>query len=70
MKSFARSASTPRNILYGILYEIIKKHERVRKGAKGMDFNNYTSRILTIKEAEEGSRRFAKKTKTDSFSEH
>ena len=28
-----------------------------------MDFNNYANHILTMEEAEEGSRRFAKKKK-------
>ena len=37
--------------LYRIYYETNKKHEDVRKVTKGMDFNNYTSRILTIEEA-------------------
>ena len=57
---------------YVILYETNKKHKGVRKWTKGMDFNNYANHILTMEEAEEGSRRFAKKKKkkTDPFSEH
>ena len=39
----------------------------MRKGTKGMDFNNYASRIMTIKEAKEGTRRFAKKQKQTHF---
>ena len=31
-----------------------------------MDFNNYANHILTMEEAEEGSRRFAKKNKNRS----
>ena len=53
--------------LYGIYYETNKKHKGVRKGTKGMDFDNYASRILTIKVAKEGSRRFAKKQKQTCF---
>ena len=53
--------------LYGILYETNKKHRRFRKGTKGMDFDNYASRILTMEEAEEGSRRFAEKQKQTCF---
>ena len=32
-----------------------------------MDFDNYASRILTMEEAEEGSRRFAEKQKQTCF---
>ena len=53
--------------LYGIYHETNKKHKAVRKGTKGMDFDNYSSRILTIEEAKEGSRRFAKKQKQTRF---
>ena len=49
--------------LYGIYYETKKKHERVRKGTKGMDFDKYAGRIFTIEEAKESTRRFAKKQK-------
>ena len=49
--------------LYGIYYETNKKHKGVRKGTKGMDFDNYASRIFTTDEAEEGTKRFAKKQK-------
>ena len=53
--------------LYGIFYKTNKKHKGVRKGIKGMECDNYTSWILTIKEAEEDSRRFAKKQKQTRF---
>ena len=53
--------------LYGKYYETNKKHKGVRKGTKGMDFNNYASRTMTIKEAKEGTRRFAKKQKQTRF---
>ena len=53
--------------LYGIYYETSKKHKDLKKGTKGMDFDNYASRILTIEEAKEGSRRFAKKQKQTRF---
>ena len=53
--------------LYGVYYETNKKHKGVRKGTKGMDFDNYASRILTIKVAKEGSRRFPKKQKQTRF---
>ena len=49
--------------LYGIYYETNKKHKGVCKGTKGMDFDNYASRIFTMDEAEEGTKRFAKKQK-------
>ena len=39
--------------LYGIYYETNKKHKGVRKGMKGMDFDNYASRIFTMDEAED-----------------
>ena len=41
----------------------ITKHKGVRKGTKGMDFDNYASRIFTTDEAEEGTKSFAKKQK-------
>ena len=47
--------------LYGIFYEINKKHKGVRKETKVLDFDNYASRILSIEEAKEGTCRFAKK---------
>ena len=53
--------------LYGIFYEIIKKHKGVRKGTKGMDFDNYVSCILSIKEVKEGTGRFAKERKQTRF---
>ena len=53
--------------LYGIYYETNKKHKGVKKGTKGMDFNNYASRILTLEEAEEGTKRFNKKQKQTWF---
>ena len=49
--------------LCGIYYKTNKKHKSVRNDTKGMDFGNCASRILTIEEAKEGSRRFAKKQK-------
>ena len=48
---------------YGLYYETNKKHKGPRKGTKGMDFDNYASCILPIKEAKEGSRKFTKKQK-------
>ena len=53
--------------LYGILYEVNKKHRRVRKGTKGMDFDNFAGRVLHINEAREGANRFAKKNKQTRF---
>ena len=53
--------------LYKIYYETNKKRNGVRKCIKGMDFDNYASHILTIEEAKEGSRRFAKKQKQIGF---
>ena len=53
--------------LYGIYYERNKKHKGIRKGTKGMDFDNYASRILMLEEAKEGSKRFAKKQKLTRF---
>ena len=53
--------------LYGIYYKTNKKHKGLHKGTKGMDFNNYASQILTMDEAEEGTRRFAKKQKQTWF---
>ena len=49
--------------LYGILYKVNKKLEGIKKGTKGMDFDNYASRILHIDEAREGTNGFAKKNK-------
>ena len=46
--------------LYGIYYETNKKHKGIRKGAKDMDFDNYAGRILTIEEAQDGTKSFAK----------
>ena len=46
--------------LYGIYYETNKKHKCILQGAKGMDFNNYAGRILTIEEAQDGTKSFAK----------
>ena len=53
--------------LYGILYETNKKQKGVRKGTKGMDFDKYASRILTIEDAREGTNRFANKQKQARF---
>ena len=53
--------------LYGIYYERNKKHKGIRKGTKGMDFDNYASHILMLEEAKEGSKRFAKKQKLTLF---
>ena len=53
--------------LYGVYYEAIKKHKVVKKGTKGMDFGIYTSRILTLEEAEKGTKRFSKKQKQTQF---
>ena len=39
----------------------------MRKGTKGMDFENYASRILTIEDARKGTNRFAKKQKQTRF---
>ena len=50
-----------------IYYETNKKHKSVKKGTKGMDFDNYASRILTLEEAEEGTKRFSKKQKQTEF---
>ena len=50
-----------------IYYETNKKHKGMRTGTKGMDVGNYASCILIIKEAKEGSRRFAKKQKQTRF---
>ena len=49
--------------LYGIYYETNKKHKGVKKGTKRMDFDNYVSCILTLEEADEGTKRFCKKQK-------
>ena len=53
--------------LYGIYYETNKKHKGVRKGTKGMDFDNYAGRILTIDEAHDGTKRSSKKQKQTRF---
>ena len=47
--------------LYGVLYEMNKKQNGVKKGTKDMDFDNYASRILTLEDTEEGTSRFAQK---------
>ena len=49
--------------LYGIYYETNEKHKGVRKGAKGMDFDNYASRIFTMEEADERTRRSRRSSK-------
>ena len=46
--------------VYGILFDINKKHMGVKRGAKGMNFEKYARRILTIAEAREGTNRFSK----------
>ena len=53
--------------LYGIYCETNKRHKGIRKGTKGMDFENYAGRILTIDEARDGTKRFAKKQKQTKF---
>ena len=53
--------------LYGMYYETNKKQKGVRKGTKGMDFNNYAGRILTNDEAHHGTKRFANKQKQTIF---
>ena len=53
--------------LYGIYYETNKKHKGIRKGTKGMDFDNYAGRILTSDEARDGTKRFTKKQKQTRF---
>ena len=53
--------------LYGILYETKKKHKGVREGTKGMDFDKYAGRILTIEDAHEGTNRFTNKQKQTRF---
>ena len=50
--------------LYGIYYETNKKHKGVCNGTKGVDFDNYASRILTIDEPRDGTKRSAKKQQT------
>ena len=47
--------------LHCIFYEKNKKHKSVRKGMKGMSFDNCASRILLIDDAREGTDRFANK---------
>ena len=49
------------------LYETNRKHKRVKKGTKGMYFDNYASHIRTLKDAEEGKTKFAKKQKQTRF---
>ena len=49
--------------VYGILFDINKKHKGVKRGTKGMNFEKYARRILTIVEAREGTNRFSKKQK-------
>ena len=53
--------------LYEIYYETNKKHKGVRKGTKGMSLDNYAGRILTIDEACDGTKCFAKKGKQTRF---
>ena len=53
--------------LYGIYYETNKKHKGVCKDTKGMDFDNYAGRILTIDEAHNSTKPFAKKQKQTRF---
>ena len=54
--------------LYEIYYKTSKKQKGIRKGTKGMGFNNYASCILTLEEAKEGSKRVAKnQNQTRSF---
>ena len=53
--------------LYSLLYQVNKKHKEVRKGTKGMDFDDYPGRILDIDEPREGASRFAKKNNRTSF---
>ena len=53
--------------LYGIMYETNKKQKGVQKGTKGMDFNNYASRILSPDNVREGTNRFAKKASKHVF---
>ena len=52
---------------YGILFDINKKHKGVKRGTKGMNFEKYARRILTINEAREGTYRFSKKQKQTRF---
>ena len=56
--------------LYGVLFEINKNHKAVKTGTKGMDFDKYASRILTLAGTQEGTNRFAKKQKTARFKNH
>ena len=51
--------------VYGILFDINKKHKGVKWGTKGMNYEKYARRILTIAEAREGTNRFSNKIKTD-----
>ena len=53
--------------LYGILFEVNKKHKGVKRGTKGMNFDKHASRILTLEDAREGTNRFAKKQKQTRF---
>ena len=43
------------------MYETNKKHKGVQKGTKGMDFDNYASRILSLDDVRESTNRFPKK---------
>ena len=53
--------------VYSILFDINKKHKGVKRGTKGMNFEKYAGRILTIDEAREGTNRFLKKQKQTRF---
>ena len=53
--------------LYGILFNINKKHKGVKRGTKGMNFEKHARRILTIAYAREGTNRFSKKQKQTRF---
>ena len=53
--------------LYGILFDVNKKHKGVKRGTKGMNFDKQASRILTLEDAREGTNRFAKKQKQTRF---
>ena len=53
--------------VYGILFLINKKHNGVKRGTKGMNFEKYAGRILTINEVRDGTNRFSKKQKQTRF---
>ena len=53
--------------LYGIMYDTNKKHKGVQKGTKGMDFDNYANRILSLNDVRESTNRFPKKTSKHVF---